>query len=127
MINTSEKEIVLVITAHPDDETLGVGGTIARHILARDSVYAVSMTDWISSRETVLSEDIDARRAMAVESSNILGFCWIDSKDFPDNQMDTVPLLDVVKTIESIKLQITPTIIYTHGHADINIDHRILN
>ena len=46
--------------------------------------------------------------------------------DFPDNKMDTIPLLEIVKVIENLKKEINPNIIYTHSTADLNIDHRII-
>ena len=60
-------------------------------------------------------------------ASKILGFKWIDiKKNFPDNKMDQIPLLEIVKVIEEVKKKIKPTIIYTHNPADLNIDHKIV-
>ena len=59
-------------------------------------------------------------------ASKILGFKWLLDccGDFPDNAMDKVKLLDVVRIIEKAKKKIIPHIIYTHNPHDLNVDHR---
>ena len=56
----------------------------------------------------------------------ILGFDWIKQFDFPDNQLDSVPLLEIIKAIESVKAHLKPELVYTHTGADLNIDHKIV-
>lgn len=119
-----QSEVVLVIVAHTDDETLGVGGTIARHVENGDIVYGISMTNGVGSREGKQYESIQQRREAALWAANILGLTWLVEGNFPDNEMDTISMLSVTKVIESVKDQIKPTIVYTHSMADLNIDHR---
>ena len=119
-------EIVLVVIAHRDDETIGAGGTLARHSENGDEVFVVSMTDGVSSR-LVDEEEVILRNKSSVEASKKIGFTWLDSGSFPDNAMDTKPLIEVVKFIENIKKDLNPHIIYTHSAADLNIDHQIVN
>lgn len=119
-------QIVLVIIAHRDDEAIGLGGVIARHIECGDSVYAVSMTDGVGARGLNISE-ARLREQASLKVANALGFSWLNGQPFPDNAIDTVPLLKVVQAIETIKTKINPTIIYTHSSADLNIDHRIVS
>ncbi|QWE28987.1 PIG-L deacetylase family protein [Polynucleobacter sp. AM-7D1] len=118
-------QIVLVIIAHRDDETIGLAGVIARHIECGDFVYAMSMTDGVGARGSNISE-VRLREQASLKVANALGFSWLDGGSFPDNAIDTVPLLEIVKVIEAIKIKINPTIIYTHSSADLNIDHRIV-
>ncbi|MEZ7862535.1 MAG: PIG-L deacetylase family protein [Aeromonadaceae bacterium] len=117
---------ILVIAAHPDDETIGCAGTIRKHITRGDAVYAISFTDGVSSRHNThtSTEEIEDRRNAARESANKLGFKWIAQEVFPDNKLDMIPLLELAKFIEQAKLKIKPSIIYTHSSADLNIDHR---
>lgn len=122
-----KSEIVLVIVAHTDDETLGCGGTIARHVRNGYKVYGVSMTNGVGARVQEEGYDIKKRAQAAVSASKILGLEWLEGGSFPDNAMDTVGLLDVVKVIERAKIMIKPTIVYTHSSADLNIDHRIVS
>ena len=118
---------VLICVAHPDDETIGCGGTIAKHLNNGDKVFCVSMTDGVSSRENHKKKDIEKRNFSKNRAEKILGFKWVKTaKIFPDNQLDTVKFLDIVKTLEEVKKKIKPSIIYTHYPEDLNIDHRIV-
>ncbi len=117
---------VLVIVAHTDDETLGLGGTISRHVKNGDEVYALSMTDGVGARDKPSKINADHRANSAEEASIALGFKWLAPGGFPDNSMDSISLLKIIKFIEYAKHKIKPTIIYTHSAADLNIDHRIV-
>jgi len=117
---------ILVIVAHSDDETIGLGATIKKHILLGDSVSVVSMTDGVTSRTKNLSSEPILRAESARAASEILGFNWLEQYDFKDNEMDDYPLLAIVKSIEKLKLTFNPDIIYTHSNADLNIDHRVV-
>lgn len=119
---------ILFIVAHPDDETIGAGGTIARHISEKDKVYCYSFTDGVSSRGSSETEK-KKRLVSASKASKILGFDWIDlgKKVHEDNSLDKYPLLTFVKIIENIKKKINPHLIYTHSKYDLNIDHRIIS
>lgn len=121
---------ILVIIAHPDDETLGCGGTIAKHVARGDKVFCLSMTDGESARFENLKDLklVKKRRNAAINASKKLGFKWLDEfcEDFPDNSLDTVKLLDIIKVIEKAKKKIDPHIVYTHDYNDLNIDHKIV-
>jgi|SaaInlV_125m_DNA_1040241.scaffolds.fasta_scaffold18172_3 LmbE family N-acetylglucosaminyl deacetylase len=117
---------VLICVAHPDDETIGCGGTIAKHVSLGDKVYCVAMTDGVSSRDSYKTKDIKIRESSKNKAEKILGFKWIElKKKFPDNQMDDVKFLKIVKLIEKLKNKIKPSVVYTHFPEDLNIDHRI--
>ena len=117
---------ILVVVAHADDETIGMGGTIKKHVMNKDKVHIISMTDGVSSRKNIQSKDIIERKKSANIASQKLGFIWEDCFDYDDNSMDKYPILDIVKSIEKIKNKINPDIVYTHSGADLNIDHRIV-
>lgn len=123
----NKSKVVLVVVAHTDDETLGCGGTIARHVRNGDKVYGVSMTDGVGARETEDSEEIKKRTQASINASKILGLEWLEGGTFPDNAMDTAGLLNVAKLIDRAKKLTKPTIVYTHSSADLNIDHRIVS
>lgn len=88
---------VLVVAAHTDDEALGCGGTVARHVNEGDTVYAVFMADGVSSREGVGQEDLIRRNSVAECAREILGIKESFYLGMPDNRMDSIPLLDVVQ------------------------------
>ncbi len=122
---TYNKKSILVISAHPDDETIGCGGTIAKHISQGDSVYVMSFTDGVSSRGNRIDLAASKDRIKASEmAAKLLGFSWISRGEHPDNMLDTIPTLDLAKNIEAVKEKYSPDIIYTHSYADLNIDHR---
>lgn len=116
---------VLVVAAHTDDEALGCGGTIAKHVAQGDTVYAVFLADGVTSRPDSTSEELEARNAAAASAHTILGIKQSFMLGFPDNRMDSVPLLDIVQKLESVLEEVKPQVIYTHHHGDLNIDHRI--
>ena len=123
---TNMKRKILVVVAHRDDETIGMGGTIARHSENGDSVYCLSLTDGVSSRNNVDEKTIKQRIKASEVASEKLGFKWLESEDFPDNALDSIPLLAIVKAIEQSKVMVEPTLVYTHTKACLNIDHRIV-
>lgn len=120
---------ILVVAAHADDEVLGCGGTIARHVAEGDAVHLVLMADGVTSR-SVARAGADAtavarRDAAADEAHAILGIQSVRRLGFPDNRMDSVPLLDIVQALEPVIACVAPQVIYTHHHGDLNVDHRI--
>ncbi|MAS82690.1 MAG: GlcNAc-PI de-N-acetylase [Legionellales bacterium] len=124
-INTkSEPASILVMVAHSDDETFGMAGTIARHVSEGDRVFGAYLTNGVSSREDAKKAIID-RELSANLAAKELGLEWIGKYDFPDNALDTIPLLDIIKTVEEVKKIVNPSLVYTHHFGDLNIDHKI--
>lgn len=116
-------ERVMVIAAHPDDEVLGCGGTIARHVADGDSVQVLFVADGETSRGM---KALPNRNFMAHEAGKVLGFTpWF--MDYRDQMLDTVPLLEITKQIEVHAFMIKPTVVYTHHAGDLNLDHRIVH
>jgi LmbE family N-acetylglucosaminyl deacetylase len=115
---------VLVIAAHPDDEVLGCGGTLARHASRGDRVVTLFLADGASSRAGSGEREIGARREAASLAARRLGSAPPIFVAFPDNRMDSVPLLDIVQAIEGVLRETEPRIVYTHHGGDLNIDHR---
>lgn len=116
---------VLVIAAHADDEALGCGGTLAKHVAQGDSVYVVFLADGVTSRSEVTPVEQELRNAAAAHALDILGVKQSFMLGFPDNRMDSIPLLEIVQKLESVLEQVKPHVVYTHHHGDLNIDHRI--
>jgi|SRR3989338_1384945 len=121
---------VFVIVAHPDDEILGCGGTIARLAAEDNKVFTLILGEGITSRDEkrdVRKRDKEIRRLkkQAIRANKIIGVEKVFTHDFPDNRFDVVPLLDIVKVIEKIKCQLAPDIIFTHYEKDLNVDHQL--
>lgn len=116
---------ILVVAAHTDDEALGCAGALARHLDRGCEVYAMHLTDGIGSRTSVGQAERVNRDRAAAQAAEIVGYEWIAEGDFPDNALDSVPLLDVVKFIEEVKDEVEPHLVYTHHGGDLNVDHRV--
>lgn len=116
---------ILVVAAHADDETIGCGGAIHRHASSGDRVGAICFTDGVGAREDAGRAAV-RRREAAESAASRLGFEWIAAREFPDNELDSLPLLRLVKYVESIKASFDPKIVYTHHPGDLNVDHRVV-
>ena len=125
-----ETKTVLVLAAHPDDEVLGCGGTIARLSLEGNSVYIGILGEGVTSRFAVrddsVNKTVETLHDHARQAGKLLGAKEVVTFQLPDNRFDTVPLLDVVKIIEELIAKWNPQIIYTQHGGDLNIDHSIL-
>lgn len=120
---------VLVVAAHPDDEVLGVGATVVKHVNMGDEVRCIILGEGQTSRgdrrEDVSKEIVDDLRRDALKAAEILGYSQVYFGEFPDNRFDNIDLLDVIKFIEKIIIEFRPDIVYTHHGGDLNIDHQI--
>ncbi len=115
---------VMVVAAHPDDELLGVAGTLAKHVEAGDEVRAVVVSEGASSRYAEGAENslqIAGRRA-----AEVLGLTAIDFLGLPDQRLDSLPILDVIRSIEAAVSGFSPEVLYTHHWGDINRDHAVV-
>jgi LmbE family N-acetylglucosaminyl deacetylase len=126
-----DRSRVLVIAAHPDDEVLGCGGTIARFAAEGDHVTIAILGEGITSRyaerehadgELLADLQSDARRA-----ADRLGAAELITHHLPDNRFDTVPLIEVVKLVEHLVARVQPRMIFTHRPSDLNIDHGVVH
>lgn len=116
---------ILIVAAHPDDEVLGCGGTIIKHISSGDEVKTLFMTDGVNSRENVTEDEIKNRATSCEKAHQIMGITQTQHFNFKDNAIDSIPLIEVVKKVEIVLNDFKPSIIYTHHFGDLNIDHEI--
>ena len=121
---------VLIVGPHPDDEVLGCGGSIARHIEQGDTVSILILAEGITSRADSRELGMDPKRLEALrratlKASKILGVKDTVLHNFPDNRMDSLPLLDVIKVVEKHVKRLQPSVVYTTFSGDVNIDHQI--
>lgn len=114
---------VLIVVAHPDDETLGCGGALYRHSREGEQVFCLVLSEGESSRSR---SDIQRRKEQFYQAAEVLGIKDFKLLNFQDNTMDSGPLLNVIKEIEAYKEVVNPDIVYTHHGSDLNIDHQIV-
>ena len=118
---------ILVVAAHPDDEVLGCGGTIAKHSAAGHNVSILILGEGITSRfsdpKQADKKDLDALHSTASQVGKFLGAKDVTLAKLPDNRFDTVPLLDIVKIVEEHVERVKPEIVYTQHGGDLNVDH----
>lgn len=121
---------VLVVAAHPDDELLGVGATIRRLVnegaTARALILAEGITSRSDHREDADSDELTELKRDAHDASKVIGYASLDLCGFPDNRMDQLDLLDVIKEVSGYIEQYRPATIFTHHFGDLNIDHQIV-
>ena len=132
---------ILIIVAHPDDEVLGMGGTILKHAKNGDDVTVAYLTTGITSRRSltysntssyelskseiskmekqIIDLQSDAKKALKILHAKKSIFF-----DFPDNEMDSIPLLKIIKKVEKLISKEKPDIVYTSHFKDLNVDHR---
>lgn len=123
---------ILVIAAHPDDEVLGCGGLIAKECDNENKVKVIIIATGKSSRyeehTAYIQNEIEG---LYKESANALNILGVDSKDivfgnFPDQKIDTIPILDIINFLKKIIQEYKPDIVYTHHSGDYNNDHKIV-
>lgn len=124
-------DTVLVIASHPDDEVLGCGGTLARLANEGHEVHILLMADGERSREGCEGEeasDCTSARAIAAKTAcHILGSRSVELLNLPDNRLDGLERLDIIKLIEKSIACYSPQVVYTHHAGDVNIDHRVVH
>lgn len=113
---------VLVIAAHMDDETLGMGGTIAKHVERGDDVRVCIVCQRAYGHE-FLADQIEAERKSTLRAAEVLGYGTPTFLDLRDELLDE-RLLDVIVPIEACVGQVQPDVVYTNHRGDANQDHR---
>ena len=123
---------ILIIAAHPDDEVLGCGGVIAKESDDGNKVKVVILATGKSSRykdaPLNIAGEIEELYKEATAALSILGVHPNDVVfgNFPDQKLDTIPILDIIHFLKDIIQDYKPDIVYTHHAGDYNIDHRIV-
>lgn len=114
---------ILVVAAHPDDEILGCGATLAKFIRAGKIVTLLLLGEGPMARGAN-----DAQREKAVTSARAaarqLGISDVRFSNLPDNRFDTLPLLSIIHLIEEAADDVLPDTVLTHHAGDLNIDHQ---
>ncbi|MEW6664749.1 MAG: PIG-L deacetylase family protein [Thermodesulfobacteriota bacterium] len=122
---------VLIVAAHPDDEVLGCGGTIAKHAFDGDDVFIVILGEGMMARSKSENDPHLRRKQRKLwefskKAARILGAHQPVQHHFPDNRLDQVDLLEIVHAIEDSVERFNPDMVYTHHPGDLNVDHTVV-
>ncbi|MDC0127352.1 PIG-L family deacetylase [Methylophilaceae bacterium] len=125
------KDNILIIAAHPDDDILGCGGFISKYrktkvfkviFIAEGSTSRFDNPDSVEANSALVN-----RQNMAVNALKKLGVSDIEFNNLPCGKLDQIPLLEINKIIEKGIDEFKPTMIFTHSASDLNQDHKIIN
>ena len=114
----------MIFAAHPDDEILGCGATAARYVVEGYTGRCIILSQGMLSRGEDFRKKTEWLKKDSEEANKIIGINDISFYNFPDNSFDSVPLLEIIKTIEMEIFDFKPDVIFTHFGQDLNIDHR---
>ncbi len=122
-------ERTLVVAAHPDDEILGCGATLAGLAAQGKEVHVLILGGVTTSRYAKNATEEEGKKEQfkdeTEKAAKILGAKSLHRFDFPDNRFDSVTLLELVKKVEEVKNSVKPTSVFTHDYVDLNVDHRL--
>ena len=116
---------VLIISAHPDDEVIGAGGTIARHVDEGDEVYWCVVTEaysppWPQEMLVKAQQQID-------QVQSFLGIHEVFRLGFPTVKLNTIPYIELSAALQRVVDEARPEVVYTTPYSDINQDHRVVH
>lgn len=121
---------ILVVAAHPDDEVLGMGGTIAKYAASGAEVTVLIVSDGSTSQyrdDPRLQEIIDSKIIETQNCASVLGVKRIVYGKLPDMKLDTIPHIEINNVIERVISDYCPSVVFTHFYGDINKDHRMVS
>ena len=115
---------ILIISPHPDDETLGCGGTFLKHKNMGDKVHWLIITN--VDVENGWDKDIVDKRQKEIETvSGMYGFEKTFKLDYPTAKLDTMPMQEIIESVSKVIFEIKPEIIYLPNRSDVHTDHQI--
>ena len=115
---------VLVFAPHPDDELLGCGGTIAKHINNGDSVFACIVTT--GCEPLFNQESVDKTRNETKKAHAFLGIKETIYLNYPAANIESCPRYELNKSIRQVVMSVKPTIIYMPHYGDMQKDHELV-
>ena len=124
MIGSAKR--VLVVVAHPDDEVLGPGGTLARLSRSGAEISLAVVSDGASAQPGYDAAAGERRNNQMRDAANILGIGRIFHGTFPDMRLDTVPHIELNIWISNVVRETECDLVFTHHHGDVNLDHSMV-
>ncbi|MBZ0156714.1 MAG: PIG-L family deacetylase [Alphaproteobacteria bacterium] len=116
---------ILFIAPHPDDETLGCGGTILRHKVEGDEIYWLLVT-CILEEFGFTSEAVSFRKKEIETIAELYSFNSVYNLELPTTRLESLPITDLIEKMSSVFRQIQPEVIYLPYRGDIHTDHKVV-
>ena len=116
---------VIVISAHPDDETLGVGGTLLKHKNNGDEIFWIIITD-IFEKDGSSKERVNSRKKEIDMVSSMYGFSKVYKLGYSTAKLNTTHIPELIHSISEIFIEVSPEVIYCMNRSDAHSDHRII-
>ena len=114
---------ILIIAAHPDDEVLGMGGTIKKFSNLGYNIQLCVISEGASAQYSD-KEMVNVRRESCIKAGKILGIQDFKFLGFPDAKLDSIPQLEINIEIEKIISEFKPEIVFTISDGDLSQDHQ---
>lgn len=115
---------VLVVATHPDDETLGCGGTLLKHSQRREGIWWAIMTN-ISVEENYTKENVCKRQREIDAVAHQYRFRDVFKLDLPSTKLDTIPKHRMITILNNVVREVKPNVIYLPNRSDVHSDHRV--
>jgi len=117
---------ILVISAHPDDEVIGMGGTLYKLSKQKHKIHLCVVTDGTGNTKKNTEEYLKIsklRRTGSIKSSKFLGIKSVDFLGFQDGYLDSTPQIEINIAIEKLIQKYNPQVVYTTPKHDLHTDH----
>jgi LmbE family N-acetylglucosaminyl deacetylase len=115
---------ILALSVHPDDETLGCGGTLLRHVGAGDTLH------WLIVTAARLPEYNEAQIKQQEEQIKAVRqaypFATLDWLKFPSTKLELAPLSELIRSIRQIIADVRPETVFVPNRSDVHSDHRVI-
>ncbi len=115
---------VIIVSAHPDDETLGAGGTLLKHKANGDNIYWLITTN-ISEKQGFSRDRVYSRQKEVEQVAQLFGVKKVFNLDYPTMQLSTETLIELVPRISTVFNEVKPEVIYCLNRSDAHSDHRV--
>lgn len=115
---------ILIVSVHPDDETLGCGGTILKHRDNGDELYWLIATQTYEPQWT--KESIEQRAQEVDKISNLYGIKEYFKLGFASTQLDTIAKYQLIDKVREVVEKVQPEVVYLVNRSDIHTDHQVI-
>jgi N-acetylglucosamine malate deacetylase 1 len=116
---------VVVVSAHPDDEVIGAGGSLLRHVAQGDSVYWLIITN-IFAGEAYSAERVEQRQQEIEQVAAEIGFAGVFKLDYQTATLSSQSLIQLVPQISAVFHKCQPEVVYCVNRSDAHSDHRVV-